>query len=57
MFMSLNPVEVGVTPHGGLVAGAGEHVEGNWDGQIDADLSSLNLILILTGVVAIFGEG
>ena len=49
-------VEVGVTPHGGFVASEGEHGEWHWDGKVDADLASLNFILILTGGVAVLGE-
>jgi hypothetical protein len=49
-------VEVSSTPHRILVAGKGEHRERDWDGQIYADLPSLNLSLEFAGSVAISCE-
>lgn len=49
-------VEISSAPHRCLVACEGEHGKGNWDGQVDANLAGLDLILELTSSVAIFGK-
>lgn len=49
-------VEVGGSPHGGLVSSEGEHWEWDWDWQVDTDLTGLNLGLILTGGVSVLCE-
>jgi hypothetical protein len=49
-------VEVSSAPHGVLVTSEGEHGKWNWDGQVDADLTSLDFVLELASSVAILGE-
>ena len=49
-------VEVGGTPHAGLASSEGEHRERDGDGKVDANLSSLDLVLELAGTVSVLGE-
>jgi len=49
-------VEVGSSPHGGLVSGEGEHGEWDWDGEVDSDLSGLDFVNEFTGDVSVLGE-
>jgi len=49
-------VEVGGTPHRGLVSSEGEHRERDGDGQVNAELTSLTLVLEHAGGVTILGE-
>lgn len=49
-------VEVGSAEEAVLVASEGKHRQGHGDGQVDADLASLDFVLELPGGVAILGK-
>ncbi len=49
-------VEVAGSPEAGLASSKGEHRQGNWDGQVDADLAAFDLVLELSGDVAVLCE-